>query len=71
MTLSIHIRLPWSDIGVSVRLIVVHVMCRVSLWLAFGFLRGNCSSDKLIRDNTGGVWLPVSWSLGQELVSLT
>lgn len=29
-----------------------------SHWTAFTFLRGNCSNDKLIRDNTGGVWLP-------------
>lgn len=30
-----------------------------SHWTAFAFLRGNCSNDKLIRDHTGGVWLPV------------
>lgn len=29
------------------------------LQLACGFLRGNGPSDKLITDNSGGVWLPV------------
>lgn len=35
--------------------------CQVpgSHWALFDFLRGNCFIDKLIRDNTGGVWLPV------------
>lgn len=35
--------------------------CQVpgSHWTLFDFLRGNRCIDKLIRDNTGGVWLPV------------
>lgn len=35
--------------------------CQVpgSHWTLFDFLRGNRFIDKLIRDNTGGVWLPV------------
>lgn len=37
------------------------VRCMLGAWFSLDsvyLLRGNCSNDKLIRDNTGGVWLP-------------
>ena len=37
----------------------VYVFMPVSHCFTFSLTRGNCSSDKLIRDNTRGVWLPV------------
>ncbi len=54
--------MPGSDIGVFVvRVVECGARCVPgSRWFTFGVLRGNRSNDKLIRDNTGGVWRPVA-----------